>query len=203
MSYQAVVPPEMRGWLETIFSWFGAGSAVAESSVRSLEAQIHQLRAQNAELHTRITALDSELNALQASRKNPTVKKSMVDDLRIEIRAVRETIRSNLGHIARARDAIRNQNDKTHLRAINQNIEQLLASAPNVSIAKTRSIHSKVRAENSQLKEVVQRTEDYEDYVDSEEDQDFDSLGDTRYFESENNQEATLTPSQRSQLLTE
>ncbi len=203
MSYQAVVPPELRGWLETIFSWFGAGSAVAESSVRSLEAQIHQLRAQNAELHTRITALDSELNALQASRKNPTVKKSMVDDLRIEIRAVRETIRSNLGHIARARDAIRNQNDKTHLLAINQNIQRLLASAPTVSIAQTRSIHSKVRAENSQLKEVVQRTEDYEDYVDSEEDQDFESLGDTRYFESENNQEATLTPSQRSQLLTE
>lgn len=203
MSYQAVVPPELRGWLETIFSWFGAGSAVAESSVRSLEAQIHQLRAQNAELHTRITALDSELNTLQASRKNPTVKKSMVDDLRIEIRAVRETIRSNLGHIARARDAIRNQNDKTHLLAINQNIQRLLASAPTVSIAQTRSIHSKVRAENSQLKEVVQRTEDYEDYVDSEEDQDFESLGDTRYFESENNQEATLTPSQRSQLLTE
>lgn len=200
MSYQAVVPPELHGWFARLLSWLGVGAAAADSSVRSLEAQIQLLRGQNTQLNARLVELQAEMRALKSSRKNATVKKSMIDDLSIEMRSVRETIRSNLGHIARARDAIRNQNDKTHLRAINQSIQQLLVSAPSVSIAQTRSIHSKVRAENSQLKEVVQRTEDFED--DDETEGVYESDEDDQDFENEERQEI-LTPSQRSHLLTE
>lgn len=195
MSYDAVVPPELRSWFSIVLSWFGVGPAASESSVRSLESHIQLLRDQNTQLHGRITKLDADIKTITASRQNPIVKSSKISDLNLEKKSVKETIKSNVGHIGCALDAIRNQNDKTHLRAINANIQQLIASQPTVSIAQTRAIHSRVRAENTQLREVVQRSEDYE----TNDEVEFSDFED----EDEDETEPVITPTMRSQILTE
>lgn len=200
MSYEAVVPPELRGWFATVLSWFGVGAAAAELSVKSLEARIQLLRDQNVQLSKRIAELESEIKTLEASRRNSAVKQTTIADMKIEKKSAQKMIKSNLGHIGRARDAIRNQNDKSHLREINMNIQRLLASAPSVSIAQSRHIHSKVRSENSQLADVVQRSEDYEESSDTD-------ILDDEYqdIQTENEEETTevLTQSRRSQILNE